>query len=123
MIDKRTEILLDAINRSCQKGSYQVIEKSSLINSFPAKLRPDPEGLADMVSYLCDREYIRCKYSDENVFCLAPLPKGRLYHENAQSEQKNKFSYKRLVIAAFLGSVLGGALGAALHALILRFFG
>lgn len=123
MLDKRTEILLNAINNLCEQGSYKVLEEGDLLHCFPPKYRPDSDGLADMVSYLCDREYIKCKYSDKKVFCVSPLPKGRLYHENALREQKNKFSYKRLVFMAFLGSVLGGMLGAAIHAIVLKFFG
>jgi hypothetical protein len=76
-----------------------------------------------MMEYLKVREYIKCKYSDDKVYCVAPLPKGRLYHENALIEQKNRFSYKRLVFTAFLGSVLGGALGAAIHAIVIKIFG
>lgn len=123
MLDKRTVILLSAINRSCEEGSYKVLETSDLLSAFPVKYRPDKDGLADMIHFLCDREYIKCKYSDEKVFCIAPLPKGRLYHENALSEQKSKFSYKKLVFMAFLGSVLGGMLGAAIHAIVIKFFG
>ncbi len=123
MIDKRTEILLGAINKCCEEGSYKVLEKSELLATFPVKYRPDGDGLCDMVNYLCEREFVKCKYSDENVFCLAPLPKGRLYHENRVEEQKSKFSYRKLVFMAFLGSVLGGMLGAAIHAAVLRFFG
>jgi hypothetical protein len=123
MLDKRTEMLLIAINNRCGEGSYKVLEKSELINAFPQKFRPDNEGLSDMVNFLCEREYLKCKYSDDNVFCLSPLPKGRLYHENSLNEQKNKFSYRRLVVTAFIGSVLGGVLGAAIHAVVLRFFG
>jgi len=123
MLDKRTEILLNIINNSCEEGSYKVLEISEFLNQFPPKKCPDKDGLADMVNYLRERDYIKCKYSDDKVYCIAPLPKGRLYHENAKIEQKNKFSYKKLVYMAFLGSVLGGILGAAIHAVVLKFFG
>lgn len=123
MLDKRTEILLNNINKSCEKGSYKVLEKKELLCGFTEKYRPDKDGLSDMINFLCEREYIKCKYTDEKVFCIAPLPKGRLYHENILLEKKNKFSYKRLVFTAFLGSVLGGILGAAIHAIVINFFG
>lgn len=123
MLDKRTEALLNIINLYCQEGSYKVLDKDELLLKFTPRLRPDLDGLNDMIEYLMVREYIKCKYSDDKVYCAAPLPKGRLYHENARIEQKNKFSYKRLVLTAFIGSVMGGMLGAAIHAIIIRFFG
>lgn len=123
MLDKRTEALLCIINRCCQEGSYKVLDKQEVLSQFVLKYRPDIDGLNDMMDYLRDREYIKCKYSDDKVYCVSPLPKGRLYHENALMEQKKKFSYKRLVFMAFLGSVMGGMLGAAIHAAVIKFFG
>lgn len=123
MLDKRTEKALSIINTQCEEGSYKVLDANELLSLFPAKYRPDREGLNDIINYLCEREYIKIKYSDDKVYCLSPLPKGRLYHENAVLEQKNKFSYNRLVLAAFIGSVFGGLLGAALYGIILKILG
>lgn len=123
MLDKRTESVLLAINGMCEEGSYKIIEIADLLDNIPHKLRPDRDGLADIITYLEEREYIKCKYSDENVYCLAPLPKGRLYKETMEEELKSRFSYGRLVVMAFLGSVLGGALGAVIHAIVLAIIG
>ncbi len=123
MLDKRTEMVLLTINGFCEEGSYKIINCEDLLSRIPPKMRPDKEGLADIISYLEEREYIKCKYSDENVYCLAPLPKGRLYKETLEEEMKSRFSYGRLVVMAFLGSVLGGALGAVIHAIIISLLG
>lgn len=123
MLDNRTEMLLNIINMYCQEGSYKVLDKDDVLLQFVPKYRPDRDGLDDMMNYLMERDYIKCKYTDFKVYCVSPLPKGRLYHENTLIEQKKKFSYKRLVFMAFLGSVLGGMLGAAIHAAVIKFFG
>lgn len=123
MLDKRTEKMLSIINTQCEEGSYKILEIDELLSLLPSKYHLDREGLKDIINYLCEREYIKSKYFDEKVYCISPLPKGRLYHENAVLEIKNKFSYKKLVFAAFLGSVFGGILGAAFYAVILKILG
>lgn len=123
MLDKRTELILSAINTKCEEGSYKVMEAADILSQLPKQYAMDGEGLSDIINYLCDREYLKCKYSDSKVYCLSPLPKGRLYQENAATEKKQRFSYKKLLIWAFIGSVLGGALGAGAYQFIITLIG
>ena len=82
MLDKRTEIILMAINKECQSGSFQVIEVSDLIAALPKKYLPDQNLVTQCVNALAREGYIEVKYHDSEVFCLCPLPKGRMLFEN-----------------------------------------
>lgn len=123
MLDKRTERILDIINNKCEDGAYKVLESQDIIAALDGPAQVDTDSLSDIIDYLCEREYVRCKYSDKGTYCIAPLPRGRMYYEKKEEQQRSRTSYRRLVVLAFLGSLLGGALGAAVHAFILKMIG
>ena len=79
----------------------------------------EADGLKQMINYLKDREYIKIKYSDENVYCLCPLPKGRLYFENENSEKiESKQKFKEFLWTAFFGAMTGSIIGGIIAAII-----
>lgn len=99
MLDKRTEIILMAINKECQSGSFQVIEVGDLIAALPKKYLPDQNLVTQCVNALAREGYIEVKYHDSEVFCLCPLPKGRMVYEN---KQEKKGVAKRHVLLSVL---------------------
>ena len=123
MLDKRTEQLLSVITGLCGEDGFKVLSADELAEKLPKNLRVRAEDIADMVSFLVEREYVACKYNDASEFCLKMLPKGRLYEENAIEEKKGKFSYKRIVWLGLFGSFLGGTLGGVLAAFLMRIIG
>ena len=99
MLDKRTEIILMAINKECHSGSFQVIEVGDLIAALPKKYLPDQNLVTQCVNALAREGYIEVKYHDSEVFCLCPLPKGRMVYEN---KQEKKGVAKRHVLLSVL---------------------
>ena len=112
MLDKRTSFLLGKINELCAEGSYKIVEKEELLSCFPERLHVDDEGLKQMMNYLQEHSYIDIRYAEDGVYCVCPLPEGRLYFENVR-EEKGKTGRNRrdivllTVIGAFLGAFLG----------------
>lgn len=112
MLDGRGTILLNRINELCRDGNYKVVERADLLSAFPSVLAQGAEGLDGIIGYLAEHEYIDVKYADrENgVYCLYPLPAGRLYIEKSQTENDEK---KKNLLRFFLSALLGGFVGAA----------
>ncbi len=123
MLDNRTDVLLNYINKQCSEGSYRIFSPSELISAFPEKFAVDFDGLLLILDYLKEREYIAVKYTDEKAVCLAPMPKGRIYHEEQAAAERHSKSYKRLVCFALIGSLLGGVIGRFLTELVFLLLG
>ncbi len=115
MLDKRTNILLNFLVSACEKGSYEVVSILDMIKVFPKKYGIDNIALQQMLTYLSERSYIDIKYSDENCYCVATLPKARIEHENTQNLQKNTKKLKKIaffcIFFAFLFAFLGAVVG------------
>ena len=99
MLDKRTEMILMAINKECQSGSFQVIDVGDVIAALPKKYLPDQNLVTQCVNALAREGYIEVKYHDSEVFCLCPLPKGRMVYEN---KREKKGVAKRHVLLSVL---------------------
>ncbi len=112
MLDRRTGLLLNKINELCDGGSYMIVEESELLSCFPERYGVDGDGLAQMLRHLEERRMVDIKYSDGGVYCLCPLPDGRLYFENEKKERGDVFRRRRdtvllTVLGAFLGAFIG----------------
>ena len=111
MLDTLSTQLLEKINDVCFDGNYKVLEKSDLINSM-SKHNIDVNSLENILKHLQARDFVNIKYSDEEVYCLALMPKGRLFDEKvkqAKSEQKKTKKMLTYVVLASLGSSFVGA--------------
>lgn len=119
MLDKRTHLLLSRIIELCSDGSYQIVEEKELLACFPAKLQTDGEGLVHILRYLREHGYIDVRYAEEGVYCLSPLPEGRMYDERTRRERAETLK-KRLYLFVFtlLGAFTGAFAGAYLAAVI-----
>ena len=116
MLDKRTSHFLKVVAKICDDGSYKIIEKTELLKEMNSK-QQDFAALNQMVRYLQDNEMIDVKYSDETVFCLTVLPKGRVMHESMRHKGHETVGINRrtlfiLVGACFLASIVGAMIGA-----------
>ena len=111
MLDTLSTQLLEKINDVCFDGNYKVLEKSDLINSM-SKHNIDVNSLENILKHLQARDFVNIKYSDEEVYCLALMPKGRLFDEKvkqAKSEQKKTKKMLTYVVLASLGASFVGA--------------
>lgn len=112
MLDKRTVVLLNKINELSSEGSYKIVDEEELLSCFPAKMKVDAEGLRQILSYLKNHRYIDLKYAEEGVYCVCPLPEGRMYFENAKQVKSDSFRRRRdtvlmTAIGAFVGAFVG----------------
>lgn len=121
MLDKQTSILLANLNSICQDGSYKVIEKKDLINLNSKKNKLDEDSLKAMIDHLKERDYLSIKYSDDKVYCLSVLPKGRLFDEKSKELAKEKRKYNKLIIVTLSLSSIASFVGAFCAMLVFKF--
>ena len=115
MLDQRTSILLDKINELCGESGYKIAEESELLSCFPPSMKADKDELNRILRYLEERRYIDIKYAEEGVYCLCPLPEGRLYFENTREKRYEGARRRReIFLTTALGAFSGGFLGALL---------
>ena len=115
MLDKRSEALLRLINKECNEGSYRVLEVDDLIRLMPKKFKVDFDTISQLMGYLKTGEYVSVKYSDNEVFCVSPLPRGRRIFEVEQEEKNSnkKSKLKKFFLLTFyLLLIFGVSLGA-----------
>ncbi|MDD4110846.1 MAG: hypothetical protein PHS54_04775 [Clostridia bacterium] len=116
MLDKRSEALLNIINHECNEGSYKVIEIDDLIRLMPNKFKVDFDMINQLMGYLRNGEYISIKYSDKEVFCVSPSPRGRRIFEVEQEEirEVKRKTFKFFILSFFyLILIFGVCLGAS----------
>lgn len=118
MLDRQTSELLKVLNNYCKDGSYKVLEKSEIIEKMSNKFKPDNESLSQMLSHLSERNYLNIKYADDKVFCLAVLPKGRLFDEKVREISLERKKYNKNLAITIIASSICGFLGAMLGTLL-----
>lgn len=122
MLDRQTSELLKVLNSFCKDGSYKVLDKNEIIEKMSTRYNIDKDSLSQMLSHLAERSYLNIKYADNEVYCLAVLPKGRLFDEKVRemSIERKKYN-KNLTITIIVSSVcgfLGSMMGVLLSKLI-----
>ena len=122
MLDKKTERFLGIINKICLDGSYKIIEKTELVKEMHDRTT-DFAALGHMLQYLQDNEMIDVKYTDETVFCLTVLPKGRAAVENAHHGIPDSFRISKktmliLIGSCFIAALAGSFIGALIASLV-----
>lgn len=114
MLDYRSAIVLKYLVKECKEGSYSIIDVDDIVLSMPKKFKADKEIILQIMEYLSNGEYISVKYSDDDQYCLCPLPFGRQFVEKDELQNKNKkiiqiveIKYNLLTLLfAFLGAFL-----------------
>ena len=118
VLDKRSARMMQTLLKYCSDGSYKIIEISDLIKGMLPRFKSDAEGIAQIIKYLADSELIDIKYSDENVYCIAVLPKGRVVEETSQTKSQNKSLGRWFIIVMIAGCFVSAFLGALVANLI-----
>ena len=116
MLDKRTARFLSILAKICDDGSYKIIEKTELAKQMFSR-NADYNVLEQLIRYLSDNEMIDVKYTDETVYCLSVLPKGRVAYESMRSSRREliRIDKKTLIIlftGVFIASIIGAMIGA-----------
>jgi len=121
MLDKRTLRFLSIISRICDDGSYKIIEKAELAKEMVRGT--EPAVLNQMVRFLSDNEMIDVKYTDETVFCLTVLPKGRVAVESTRRKARDLIRIdRRTLLILFGGCFVASLFGAMLGCLFFSLF-
>ncbi|MEG1499611.1 MAG: hypothetical protein RR400_00860 [Clostridia bacterium] len=124
MIDKRSQTLLNYINKECAEGSYKTLEICDIIGCFDKKLKVDKDLVFQVLTNLEINEFVDVKYHDNNVVCLAPLPKGRFeferFNENKQIKASSKQAKNNQIVLIFFSAFLGAFLGCLVAIITLR---
>lgn len=124
MLDERTSVLLEKINELCGGSGYKIAEEDELLSCFPARIKADGEELSRILGYLEERRYIDVKFAEAGVYCLCPLPEGRLYFEKLREERFEGTRRRReTFLLSLVGAFLGGLLGAAIVGLVFLWVG
>jgi len=124
MLDKATAKLLTIISGICADGSSKIIEITDLLRELTPRQCADAKNLAQLMQHLADNEMITVKYSDESVYCVAVLPKGRVTNDEAgvkKGIRKPTISNKHMAIlmaGCFLSALVGAVIGVLLGNLI-----
>lgn len=110
--------MLANLLRICADGSYKIIEIRELEKAMLPRYGTDAHGVGQIITFLASNELIDVKYNDENVYCIAVLPKARIYEENRQQERKQQKPIKWWMYALFFGGCFAAAF---LGAFVTRF--
>ena len=120
MLDKRTKKLLEVVLRiSGDDGAYKIIEIHDLIKGLLPKYKMDNELIAQSIKFLVGMDMIDVKYSDETVYCIAILPKGRIYEEARIEKSKSRAIGKGMAMIIIFGSFVAAMAGAFLANILL----
>ena len=118
MLDKKTDAVLELLTNKCG-NSYKVLEKKQIVAELPKKLNVDVQGLAAIITFLKENEYVDVKYQDKDEICIACTVKAESYAEGEKDmEQKAKITNGQVgvlwigvFVMAFLGSLIATLIG------------
>ncbi len=122
MLEKQAAAVLKRIVDESEGEGSVVIDKQELIDAAGGDMT---EGaLGTLIEEFDVAELVSLKYGDKQSFCLSVLPKGRV--AVAESDKKYKsignvkvdINYKRVGAIAFLGSLIGAAIGGGIVVVI-----
>lgn len=86
-MDNMSFRVLDIVMNMAAEGEFTVIDKNDILTQLGEYI--EVEELDGIMENLELHDMIASKYTDENVYCIAPRPKGRLAFE------KNKLLIKQ----------------------------
>lgn len=111
MLDKNTASVLKVLNNLAQGSAYKVITGDEILANLN-KSQFDLDIIKQIIEFLEKQQYLNIKFSEENTYCYALLPKARIYLEQEQTKPTNKKSkqqlmtYVYIMIASFVGTML-----------------
>lgn len=124
-MDRICSAVLDKICELSAIGRYAIISEEEFFEALPDDADKNLEELKKAFRSLISGGFIDLKYSDGNLFCVAPLkkyvqepetiePKAPVIAEAQPQKKENKAFY-------FWAAFLGGAAGSLLISLIFAF--
>ena len=111
MLDKKTAIVLRALNRLTEGNAYKVVTANEILSNISQKSQFDLETIKQSIEFLEKQQYINIKFYEENTYCYSLMPKARIFleQENTKSSVKknnqNVMQYVYIMLASFIGSM------------------
>ena len=121
MLDKFALKLLNILIESAKSGDYIVLSFDDIKSKFK-KNEINNTLLNNTLSFLCQNEYIKIKFKDEDQICYCCLTKSRLIDETKLISKNNKKETSKLLVLNIIFSCLSAFIGAFLAILIVHFF-
>ncbi len=87
-MDSMSFRVLDIVIGMTAEGEFTVIDKNDILTQLGEYI--EVEELDSIMENLELHDMIASKYTDENVYCIAPRPKGRLAYEKNKLLTKQK---------------------------------
>jgi hypothetical protein len=130
MLDKKSYLVLEAIVNASKDGESVVLEKEEILAAVDHMV--NEEELGYCIEELTLNEMISLKYSDDNLYVVTPMAKGRVAAEKQvrisqmgelirKPLTEDKFDYKRISFVAGFWAFLGGLFAAAIAFIVARF--
>ena len=111
MLDKKTTIVLRALNRLSEGSAYKVVTSNEILSNLSQKSQFDLETIKQSIEFLEKQQYINIKFYEENTYCYSLMPKARIYLEqetnknSLKKSNRNIMPYVYTMIASFIGSM------------------
>lgn len=130
MLDKKAYLVLEVIINSSADGDSVVLEKEEILSAIDHSI--DEEELSYCIEDLALNEMISIKYSDDNLYVVTPLSKGRVAAEKKVRVAKlaeivrkeiheDQVDYRRIGLVAGFWAFIGGMFATAIAFVIARF--
>lgn len=118
VLDNLSNIILKKVN-SISKEGYRIITTEEVIKSLPKNIKLDKAGIFSTINYLEENNYISVKFSEDDAYCVSPLPKGRMAIEEAERIRNEKKTLNRYLMYFVFAALCGGFFGGVLSKLFL----
>lgn len=139
MIDKNAVAILNAIVSAANNEDTIVLDKEEILSAADCVLTE--KELAVYIEELCDNDFIKLKYSNDNLYAFSPQPKGiaaverfskaaKVYEQVSDEIKLASITHipvkefplspKRLAAIVFCGAFLGGFIAACIMFIISR---
>lgn len=111
MLDKNTTAVLKVLSKLAEGNAYKVITGDEILAHL-SKSHYDLDIIKQILDFLEKQQYLNIKFSEENTYCYALLPKAKIYLEQELSKQMPKKSkqqimtYVYIMLASFIGTML-----------------
>ncbi|MFQ6752430.1 MAG: hypothetical protein ACLRFL_02580 [Clostridia bacterium] len=112
MLDKKSIIVLKALNKLADGSAYKVITSEEILTNLSQRSQYDLDSIRQIMDFLEKQEYINIKFSEDTTFCYSLSPKARVYLEQDSSKSRTKKNRNTLMvyiytmIASFIGTML-----------------
>ncbi|MGN0796010.1 MAG: hypothetical protein ACI4MT_03555 [Christensenellales bacterium] len=129
--EKNNEVLKAIVTLIGETDAFKILDADEIISAVPSSLALDKSGLKEAIKEISDREMIKVKYSNDDEYCLALLPKAKIEEDSLEVVSSNgkegivgkigkNWSLKKSVFfAALFGSLVGGVIVTIISAIVI----